>query len=1257
MPGKFNYVLAFLLSSISTTTLIAQTKTNTAVLKQMSGDIQTKRFMELTKALLLARQNGWPIRKSTVRGGVIALIGVDGLGNPKYISTYDNTIAAATTGTNQLWPGGSSGLNLTGSAPSVAGKLGIWDGGSPLTTHVELVGRIVLKDNYPLSDHATHTSGTLIATGINPIAKGMAFQAPQLIDYDFDNDESTMPVQAPNLLVSNHSYGFLQGSGWTYDGTNWDWYGDTTISKTTGYAFGYYNEDAQIYDSIAYNAPYYLINVAAGNPRAYNGPAVDSPYLYNGIIKLDRSAALLNNPTYTSISNTATAKNIMVVGAVNGIPSGYSGPSDVVMSDFSAWGPTNDGRIKPDIVADGVNVTSTWGTSNTAYSTQSGTSMATPNVTGSLYLVQQYYNQLHPGSFMRAATLKGLAIQTADEAGPAEGPDYEFGWGLLDVLKAANVITSSYHQQTDTIIESALNGTTNTYSINVVASGKGSLVATVSWTDPPGTAVPMSQSLDNTTSMLVNDLDMRITNGTKTFAPWILDPNNPGNAATTGDNFRDNVEKINVDSVTPGQTYTITITHKGTLARGQQAFSLLISGIGGQPYCTSGPTSTAGTRIDSVNFSNINNANPPGCTSYTNYTNLTAAIQPSEKLPISIKLSSCDGSTASKVVKVYIDYNNNGVFDPNELAAQSPVLSGNVTFTDTITTPAGLTIGNYTTMRIVAEETTDPTTVLPCGTYGKGETEDYRIEVVSASNDVGVTQLLSPGGANGQTCANPAQLVTLNIKNYGSVPQVNVPVTTVISTGGTTVAVFSTICPDTIPALGSVTFNYQSTFSSIAGTTYTFTSFTALATDQQASNDTSTTTIAINSTGDSAEGSAELCGSDSVHFSAIRSDTNDLAFWYDSLGGVNPIAVGNSVSSSIITSDHKYYVGFNAQPNLTVGPANKMVYPNGGYNDFSGNFVTFSNSVPLTIESARLYIGEAGTITFTVADISNLDTATGSYEYLPYSSTTLNVYPTTPDPMTAGTAVNAAEDTGAIYVLNLPVPSSGNHAIIIDCENGADIFRNNMIATNPYPVGIPGVFTITGNSALMSSEPLLYQKYYYFFYNMILQLNNCAGPRSTVIAKSSTAPVISITGNLLTSTPAVSYQWFLNGIALANETKQTDTAYLSGVYTVQATDSIGCTQSSNQITYSSGMGSGAIQLLVSPNPNNGQFQLQFQTATTDNVYVSLINTLGQKVYQASYPNFSGVFSQQINTQYLSSDVYYLQVLVGKNSYIQKIVIR
>jgi hypothetical protein len=304
-----------------------------------------------------------------------------------------------------------------------------------------------------------------------------------------------------------------------------------------------------------------------------------------------------------------------------------------------------------------------------------------------------------------------------------------------------------------------------------------------------------------------------------------------------------------------------------------------------------------------------------------------------------------------------------------------------------------------------------------------------------------------------------------------------------------------------------------------------------------------------------------------------------------------------------------------------------------------------------------LYIGHSGTITFTVADISNLDTATGSFEYLPYSSTTLNVYQTSPDPFANGQSINSFEDTGAIYFLNLQVPVTGNHAIIVDCENGANIFRNNQIAANPYPVGIPNTFVITGNSALSTTTPNLYQQYYYFFYNMNLQLNNCPGTRTQVVAGTSIAPVISINSNLLTSTPAVSYQWYLNGSPLACETRKTDTAILSGNYTVAATDSFGCTQTSNQIAFGGSIGVGGIQLKVTPNPNNGQFQLQFETAAASNVYVTLTNTIGQQVYQASYPNFAGVFSQQINVGYLSGDVYYLKVFVGSNSYLQKIVIR
>ena len=123
----------------------------------------------------------------------------------------------------------------------------------------------------------------------------------------------------------------------------------------------------------------------------------------------------------------------------------YEDASDVFMSSFSSWGPTDDGRIKPDISAKGVNMYSSTGASNGSYANFSGTSMAAPNVSGSLLLLQQHYNDLN-GEYMLASTLRALALHTADEAGFAPGPDYRFGWGLLNTQRAAQVISQDSNE-------------------------------------------------------------------------------------------------------------------------------------------------------------------------------------------------------------------------------------------------------------------------------------------------------------------------------------------------------------------------------------------------------------------------------------------------------------------------------------------------------------------------------------------------------------------------------------------------------------------------------------------------------------------------------------------------------------------------------------------------------------------------------------------------------------------------------------------
>ena len=105
--------------------------------------------------------------------------------------------------------------------------------------------------------------------------------------------------------------------------------------------------------------------------------------------------------------------------------------------------PLNNGFTNAFQSGDGVNLYSSSSASDASYSSKTGTSMAAPNVAGTLLLLQQYYNELN-GNFMKASTLKGLACHTADDASPT-GPDAVYGWGLLNAKAAAETILENHH--------------------------------------------------------------------------------------------------------------------------------------------------------------------------------------------------------------------------------------------------------------------------------------------------------------------------------------------------------------------------------------------------------------------------------------------------------------------------------------------------------------------------------------------------------------------------------------------------------------------------------------------------------------------------------------------------------------------------------------------------------------------------------------------------------------------------------------------
>ena len=1195
-------------------------------LKKLSAAIKTATAQNKEKALKMAKAKGWLVNMTLPNGEVIALQGVDDGGMPIYYTTDYNTRAAATIGTNKLWAGGSTGLNLNGSSSFMDGKLGVWDGGKVLPTHQELTNRIELVDNSPsLSDHSTHVAGTMIASGVNPLAKGMSNGAKVLNTWDYNNDQTEMSAEASNLLISNHSYGTI--AGWRYNSSRkgsdkdpyWEWWGDASISTYEDYKFGYYNSAAQNWDQIAYNAPYYLIVKSSGNNRSYVGPNIGQPYWkYDAygdweLVSARTDGSISSNDTYDNISTYGTAKNILTIGAVNPIPNGYRKNEDVVLSDFSSCGPTDDGRIKPDVVANGVDLYSSISTGDKSYGMMSGTSMATPSTSGSIFLLQEYYHKLS-NKFMLSSTLKGLVCHTADEAGNV-GPDYRYGWGLVNMERAAATITNA--NATYQISELSLNSG-DTKSIDVIASGEGKLIVTICWTDPAATPIAYGATvLNNRTARLINDLDLRISAGTETFMPWILDVSNPSAPATRGDNTVDNIEQVVIDNPVPGKKYTVSISHKNTLS-GSQVFSLIASGIGGKEFTTSAATSSDDSRIDQVNFNTISNNTASDCHSYRNFTNIVTELQPGKGYPISITTGTC-GAEFNRGIKIFFDWNSNGTFEANELSAQSTIISTSGIFTSNIEVPSTVKVGNFARMRIILVETSNMDEIAATGAYAKGETQDYLVKFIAPTTDLAIESFLVP---NSNLYASENQIIELNLENVGTADITDIAFSAEVQENNVVIANINETFSGTIKSFSNDFFRFAQSFATKPGATYKVKCVATTNGDLNTLNNTIEKEFTVPSLAEISNEKAIKCnGSTSVNLSANGEGT---MFWYDTETNGNLIATGSAISTTTIPTGNKYYVGLNNY-SKAVGPATKGTSPwTGGTYSQATAYPLITTSVPLVIKSARLYVGWPGKINLWIEEASS-----GTI----ISTTTFRVSATrNPASSTVG-ATDDPTDTGAEYQLNLAIPNPGNYRIRIAYEDGATLFRNNAQTANPYPYTLPGVFSINTTSATGTPNA-----FYYWLYDMKIEGLGAKSAIKEVAIQEKSNPSVSLNADytggqsvtLDAGNPGCTYLWS------TNETTQTITVTHSGTYTVTVTNEWGCkTLSSTVVTITDVNPEEILPISVYPNPASNLFYVE----SDQDVLVDVYNINGVKVIQKTNANAK----HAIDISSLAPSIYLVKV--------------
>ncbi len=511
-----------------------------------------------------------------------------------------NVNSAKTISVDDIQAGGGTGYDLSGAGQTVA----VFEvGGLPMYFHSEFGGRVGFRSTAALfadetiayTAHATHVTGTIAAQGMDASAKGMA-PSVQVYGWDTTDVLNEMVYEAGvGTKLSNHSWGVICG----YDSSTgvWRWYGDTSVSSSEDYKFGYYTDTSKSWDEMLYAYPYHLPVVSAGNDRVDAGPGTGGTYyVYSGgswVATTTSRAADGGSTGYDTLpGGIQTAKNTLTVGAVGDIAGGYSGPTSVAAASFTSFGPTDDGRIKPDVVANGVWLYSTNASygSGTAYTNMSGTSMSAPSATGALALLHQQLANYFPGTAWFSSTLKGLVIHIADEAGSYDGPDYQFGYGLINARRAAEVIDDASGGVAE-VLQNGYTGSTQTFAL--IPTG-GPIRVTLCYLDQAG-SVPSTATLDPTTKRLTNDLDATVIrswvrptgSGVIYYRPWCLNPASPSTMAVRGDNDRDNVEVIDVsesmmEPIGAGavETWTLQITHEKLKSptTAYRTYSLIITG-------------------------------------------------------------------------------------------------------------------------------------------------------------------------------------------------------------------------------------------------------------------------------------------------------------------------------------------------------------------------------------------------------------------------------------------------------------------------------------------------------------------------------------------------------------------------------------------------------------------------------------------------------------------------------------------------------
>jgi PKD repeat protein len=411
-----------------------------------------------------------------------------------YVETVDPPGAREDTDGNSLNRSNSlkgNGLNYDGSGIAIQTR----DDG-PVGPHIDFQGRIQMVDAGNTGSHGDGVAGIFGGAGnLDPSQSGGASGAFMYVtDYVANFQDTTYGLHL-------------------YDGMN-----VTNSSYSNGCNAGY-TATTQTVDNQIYASPTLMHVFSAGNSN-------NNDCGYGA-----------GNQWGNITGGHKIGKNVIATANLNSVGT---------LAGSSSRGPASDGRLKPDLAAYGQGQGST--DENNTYQSFGGTSAAAPSVAGVITQLMHAYKDMNAGQEPVSALIKAAAMNTARDLGNP-GPDYSFGWGLIDGRRAHNLLKENRY-----LTGMVSQGNSNTHTISIPANVVEARIM-VYWMDP--------QAALTSTKALVNDLDMTVTDVAGVVTqPLILNPApfapTLNSVAVPGIDDLNNVEQVRLMNPTAGN-HTVNV--------------------------------------------------------------------------------------------------------------------------------------------------------------------------------------------------------------------------------------------------------------------------------------------------------------------------------------------------------------------------------------------------------------------------------------------------------------------------------------------------------------------------------------------------------------------------------------------------------------------------------------------------------------------------------------------------------------------------